>query len=216
MWLEDYSPVESSEWGSNSAEISEKYKESAKRSSSGIKRTRKDEKKAKKHDFLLANFLVEIILKPEFDSLHGSMFACMDAGLNSNFALGVLSLVYEPISIKIREISGKDHTPFIPLTWELQEFHDYSIPDTIKFRINVWAEDLADIVSIETSHVSKESNFWVILSQEEKVLEFMSKVFCFFLSKNNIHIRESKSLSYSLFILGEVKKTLSSTPTEEI
>jgi len=214
--LEDFIPSESPESWGNSAEISEKFKESSKRSSAGIKRTQKDEKKAKKHDFLLANFLVEIILKPEFDSLHKSMFACMNAGLNSNFILWVLSLVYEPISQKIREISTKPYTPFALLTWELQEFHDYSIPDPIKLRINTWAEDLTDIVSIETAHVSKESNFWAILAQEDKVIQFMSDVFTFFLSKNNLHIKKSKSENYSFFILGEVKKTLHSTPTEEI
>ncbi len=216
MALEDYSPVESSEWWTQSQEISEKYKESSKKAGAGIKRTQKDEKKAKKHDFLLANFLVEIILKPEFDSLHESMFRCMNAGLNSNFVLWVLSLAYEPISVKIREITEKPYTPFVLLTWELQEFHDYSIPESVKFRINSWVEDLTDIVSIETAHVSKQSNIQAMLEEEEKVLAFMSEVFSFFLTKNNFHVKKSKSESYSLFILWEVKKSLYSTTTEEI
>ena len=63
MSLEDFSPVESSEWGWNSTEISEKYKEAAKKAGAGIKRTQKDESKAKKYDFLLAKFLVKMILK---------------------------------------------------------------------------------------------------------------------------------------------------------
>ena len=49
MSLEEFIPLESSEWWSQSTEVSEKMKEAAKKAGAGIKRTQKDEKKAKKN-----------------------------------------------------------------------------------------------------------------------------------------------------------------------
>ena len=60
MSVEDYGAVDEwSESWSQSSEISEKYKAAAKKAGAGIKRTQKDEKKAKKYDFLLAALLYQ-------------------------------------------------------------------------------------------------------------------------------------------------------------
>jgi hypothetical protein len=67
MSLEEFSPSESPEAGANAAEISEKLKDAIKRGTAGIKRTQKDEKKAKKYDMLLAGFLVKIIIDKKYD-----------------------------------------------------------------------------------------------------------------------------------------------------
>ena len=134
MSLEEFiSPDQWPEQGGASAEISEKFKESVKRASAGIKRTQKDEGRAKKYDFLLANFLVQIILKKEFDDLHDGMFACLDNGMSSSFVLGIFSLVYEPISQEIRKISGKEYSSFSQISFsETQIFSDSHLPETIR------------------------------------------------------------------------------------
>jgi hypothetical protein len=45
-----------------------------KKASAGIKRTQKDEKKAKKQDILLANFLVQLILDRKYDNILVNLF----------------------------------------------------------------------------------------------------------------------------------------------
>ncbi len=69
MSLDEFTPdIESSEGGWNSAEaskeVSEKFKEAV--------------KKAKKYDFLLANFLVKIIVDKKYDPILERLFKTMD------------------------------------------------------------------------------------------------------------------------------------------
>lgn len=221
MSLEDFSPDidTGSEWGGQSAEASreqaEKFKESAKRGAAGIKRTQKDEKKAKKQDFLLANFLVKIILEKKFDFLLEDLFACIDDGTPSNFILGVLSLVYVDISHAIRNQSGK---PQIKFDYHLeigQAFDDHDIAPEVKDRINLWVEDMVDVVSVEYSSLQTERLIG-LLGSNEKLLLFTMQVFSFFFKEINMSITETTARNYCQFILGEVKKTLTTLEVEEI
>jgi hypothetical protein len=43
-----------------------------------MKRTQKDEKKAKKYDMLLAGFLVKIIIDKQYDFILSPLFSCLD------------------------------------------------------------------------------------------------------------------------------------------
>lgn len=220
MALEDFDIPLSSEswekwWEWSSLEVSEKFKEKAKKTTSGIKRTQKDEKKAKKYDFLLANFLVKFILEKKYDSLFPSLFACVDDGVPSNFIIGILSLIYEEISKEIRLISWKEIYTFIfEKPTERQVFHDFAIDDKIKERINIWIEDAIDSVSLTPSTMStlKLKHFLGY----EKVELFVAHVFHFFLNDNNYDITEIHARKYAKFILWEIKKALSSLSLDEV
>jgi hypothetical protein len=87
MSLDTFIPSESPEAGANAAEVSEKLKDAIKRGTAGIKRTQKDEKKAKKYDMLLAGFLVKIIIDKKYDSILESLFASLNKGFSSNLVL---------------------------------------------------------------------------------------------------------------------------------
>ena len=108
MWLDDFTPSESEWWGPKSAEILESFKEMLKKSGAWIKRVQKDEKKSKKHDNLLAWILIEIIKDKRYDFLYDWIFECFDNWYSSNFILWVLSLIYLPVSDKIRDFSHKN------------------------------------------------------------------------------------------------------------
>ncbi len=210
MSIEDFSPVESSEWWGNQASegISEAYKESSKKAGAGIKRTKKDEKKAKRYDFLLARFLVEMILKKKYDSLLDDLFVCLDAGYGTNFLLWVLSLIYMPISKEIRKFSGKPDIIFnYEVTQNPIEFNDHAIPPQVRARVNGWIEDMEVVTSLEVSSIVTQRTLGLIL-YDEKIRTFTSSVFSFFFKELNIHISEWKSKSYSEFILSELEKTL--------
>ena len=117
MSLEEYAPdIDSWEgwWQSSEQvkEVSEKFKDSVKKGSAWIKRTQKDESKAKKHDLLLANFLVKIIINKKYDILSDDLFKSLNSGYPSNFILWILSLINMEISDKIRELSQKEKISF--------------------------------------------------------------------------------------------------------
>lgn len=208
MSLEELSSAESAESGSNSTEISEKYKESAKKAAAGIWRTQKDEGKAKKYDFLLAKFLVEMILKKKYDSLLEDLFVCLDAGYGTNFLLGILSLIYIPISQEIRRVSSKTPYEFsYIISWEPLSFDTHDIPEEVRARVNIWIEDMEEVVSVEVSSIITKRTLGLIL-YDEKIRTFTAQVFSFFFAEINIQISDLKSRNYSEFILSELEKSL--------
>lgn len=216
MWLEDFWAIESSEGWSQSVEVSEAFKESVKRWQAGIKRTKKDEKKAKKHDFLLAGFLVKILIDKKYDPLLDYIFKAMDAGYPSNFILGILSLVSTDVSNKIREVSGKEIIQFSYTSHkENEEFDDHHIAPEVRERINAWVEDMVDVVSIDYSSVVTEQLLQVLHHDEE--IQILTRViFSFFLHEIGISISASKSESIAEFILWEVIKEIKKLEIEEV
>lgn len=206
MGLDDIGDIDSVESGSNSSEISEKYKEQAKKASAGIKRTQKDEKRARKYDFLLAKFLVEMILKKKYDSLLDELFSCLDAGYGTNFLLGIMSLIYLPISSEIRKHAGLQKLQFsYEMPNEEMEFSEQHIPKEIQGRINAWIEDMNQISTLEVSEeITTRSAHMMIF--DEKIRVFTTKVFVFFFCELKISISETKAKSYAEFILTELQK----------
>jgi hypothetical protein len=215
MSVEDYWAVDEwSESWSQSSEISEKYKAAAKKAGAGIKRTQKDEKKAKKYDFLLAKFLVEMILKKKYDTLLDRLFSCLDAGYGTNFLLWILSLIYLPISSEIRKASGVEPIEFhyIPSNESLR-FDDHDLDPKIRNRVNSWIADMEAVVTLEVSSIITKRTLGLIL-YDEKVRAFTADVFAFFFSEINIDISESKVRNYSEFILWELEKSLKKNMSE--
>ncbi len=208
MSIDELSSLESAESWSNSAEISEKYKESAKKAAAGIWRTQKDEGKAKRYDFLLARFLVEMLLKKKYDSLLGELFSCLDAGYGTNFLLGILSLIYAPISQEIRKSSQKELFEFhYIVTGESLSFDAQEIPEEVRKRVNAWIEDMEAVVVFEVSSIITKRTLGLIL-YDEKIRTFTTSVFRFFFTELNISISSAKAQNYSEFILWELEKSL--------
>ena len=222
MGIEEYTPeIDSSEWVWNSAEAtkesSEKYKESSRKAWAKIAKTQKDEKKAKKYDFLLAGFLVKIIVDKKYNSLLNSIFPAIHGGYPSNFVLWILSLINNDISNKIREISNKTSISFdYKIKEELENFDDSNMNSQIKDRINHWVEDITDSVTIEYSNLQTKKLKSLLETDKRILLNYTSKVFSFFLKEININISEAKSNNISEFIISEVKKSIDKLEIENI
>lgn len=216
MDLDTFVPSESPETWSNSAEVSERLKEAIKRWAAGVKRTKKDEKKAKRNDILLAGFLVKIIIDKKYDSLLDSLFWCLNIWFWSNILLGILSLNHEEISEKIRTYSWKEYT-FFNFKYENSViFDDASVNDKVKQRINSWVEDISDIISIDYSHIQIWELKHQLISQNVKITDFTKKVLIFFLSDINITIWESQAEWIAEFVISEIQGNLKKLPLEEI
>jgi len=219
MWIEDFNPSEWPSLSAKAAEVSEKFKEAVKRWSAGIKRVQKDEQKAKKYDMLLAGFLTKIIRDAQYDDLLPYLFANLDHGYGSNYLLGILSLIYQPISDTIRQLSWKyplqfSYTPRV----EMIPFDDEMLDNELKNRINFWVEDMYDIVSLEYSTIQIE-HFMELnsSSKNRETLEYFgAQVFTFFFGSLNIEIAHEKAKSYAAFILGQVSEKIKQLQKEEI
>lgn len=217
MGLEDIENIESSEWWSNKvSEVSENFKESFKKASSWIKRTRKDEKKAKKYDFLLANFLVKIIIDKKYTPIIESLLKAIHSWYSSNFILWIISLVNIEISNNIRDLSWKNKIEFTYISETIIEFDDNDIVEEIRNRINFWVEDIIDITSIEYSSLVTKHILDLLWENDEIILLFTKNIFTFFLFNVNISISEEKSENLSRFILDDLKKSLSKLEIENI
>lgn len=220
MSLEEFIPSESPEgsaetW-SNSAEVAEKLKEAIKRWAAGIKRTQKDEKKAKKYDMLLAGFLVKIIIDKKYDFILSPLFSCLDKWFSSNLVLWILSLSHEEISEKIKWLSGKQYTLYNFKYEETHEFNDSHVTPQVQDRINSWVEDITDIIALEYSSIQINELKKNFIANKEVILQFTAKVFKFFLHNSNITIQESTLFSISEFILWEVENWIKNLEVEEI
>ena len=216
MSLEEFTPVESSEWWAQSVEISEKFKESVKRASSGIKRTQKDEKKAKKNDLLLAGFLVKIIIDKKYDYVLEPLFAALHKWFSSNLLLGILSITHEEISKKIRDFSQKPYQEYTFSYEESFEFDDTNIDPNVRTRINYWVEDIVDILSYEYSSLKVVELQELFLKEYDSLLLYTEKVFIFFLHSSNIKITESQAKWITEFILSEVQKSIKTLKIEDV
>ena len=216
MSLEEFTPVESSEWWAQSVEISEKFKESVKRASSGIKRTQKDEKKAKKNDLLLAGFLVKIIIDKKYDYVLEPLFAALHKWFSSNLLLGILSITHEEISKKIRDFSQKPYQEYTFSYEETFEFDDSNIDPNVRTRINYWVEDIVDILSYEYSSLKVVELQELFLKEYDSLLLYTEKVFIFFLHSSNIKITESQAKWITEFILSEVQKSIKTLKIEDV
>lgn len=219
MSLEDIWSAESGQetWWNASPEISEKFKETAKKAAAWAARTQRDEKKAKRYDFFLSSFLVKMILDKKYDSVLEKAIPLLNEWYPSNFILSVLSIAYEPISLKMREVltSKPLHNFELVPKETLTQFSDFEIDEPIKLRINIWIEDIIDAISIDNSSVvtKKLQDFSTF---DENMKQFISEALIFFLFHLNYTITKEKSLSFASFIVTEVKKILNATKIEEI
>ena len=221
MSLDEYSyDIDNSEspWSSPEQvkEVSEKFKESIKKASAWIARTQKDEKKAKKYDFLLANFLVKIIIDKKYDSVLENIFKVMDFWYSSNFILWILSLINLEVSNKIREISWKEQIIFDFRLEEILEFDDNNMRKPIKDRINLWIEDMIDATTIDFSSIQNKRNIELLDKDWKVIIIFTAQIISFFLNEANISIKKDKAISISKFIISEVKSAMKSLKIEEI
>jgi len=220
MGLEDFTPMESTDsgWNNNEAshEISEKFKDAIKKASAWIKRTQRDEWKAKIQDVLLASFLVILILDRKYDELLDGLFSCLGNWYPSNFLLWIMSLVHIDISHKIRDIALKPHIEFSYKSPRIIDFDDNELHPQIKERINFWVEDMISSVSVEYSTLMTSKLIEFLDTQEDEILSFMSDTFSFFLKEINIEITRNKSINITNFILSQVVSSIKKLNLEEV
>ena len=142
-----------------------------------------------------------MILKKKYDSLLDELFSCLDAGYGTNFLLGVLSLIYIPISHEIRKFAEREEIAFHYKKSDTTiEFDDHNMSPQVRARVNAWIEDMEIVTSLEVSSIVTKRTLGLIL-YDEKIRKFTKSVFSFFFTELNISITDGKSRSYSEFIL---------------
>ena len=186
-----------------SEQISEIYKEEVKKWQAQAKKSRKDEKKAKQQDILLAKFLVKILIDKRYDSLFPSLFKSFDIGIPSNLILWILSLVYIEISNELRITTEKKLIQFNYYSEETISFTWNNLPQEVKDRINYWVEDILAVIQLNPSKIYTK-RIIISIKKSEELKIFTTSVFKYFLSEINIYMPEKVLLEYSSFILNKV------------
>jgi len=186
-----------------SEQISEVYKEEVKRWAAQAKKTKKDEKKAKQQDMLLAKFLVKILIDKRYDSLFPDLFKSFDSWVPSNLILGILSLVYIEISNELRVSVDKNLIQFNYHSEETISFTGNNLPQAVKDRINYWVEDILAVITLNPSKVYTKRVIASIKNSPELKI-FTTSVFKYFLEEINIYMSDKVLSDYSNFILNKV------------
>ncbi|MDQ7009010.1 MAG: hypothetical protein Q9M94_01830 [Candidatus Gracilibacteria bacterium] len=189
--------------GNVSEQISEVYKEEVKKGDARIKKTRKDENKAKQQDMLLAKFLVKILIDKKYDSLFPELFKSFDSGVPSNLILGILSLVYIEISNELRVSIEKKLINFSYVGENTIKFSGNNLPQEVKDRINLWVEDILDVIQLNPSKIYTKRIISSIKKSSE-LKEFTKKVLQYFLSEINIYMSDKTAGDYSSFIMNNI------------
>ena len=121
-----------------------------------------------------------------------------------------------PISNEIRNISKKSPIAFnYKILPEPTVFHDNHLDDELKMRINLWIEDIEDVISIDPSLLTSKQTL-DNLKSDDSIIDFTREVFSFFLSELNITITPSKANSYAVFIVWELEKMLGKIDLKEL
>jgi len=186
-----------------SEQISEVYKEEVKKWAAQAKKTRKDEKKAKKQDMLLAKFLVKILIDKRYDSLFPDLFKSFDSWVPSNLILWILSLVYIDISNELRISVDKKLINFNYHSEETISFSWNNLPQVVRDRINNWVEDILLVITLNPSKVYT-NRIITNIKDSPELRVFTTNVFKYFLSEINIYMSDKVLLDYSDFILNKV------------
>ena len=186
-----------------SEQISEVYKEEVKKWAAQAKKTRKDEKKAKKQDMLLAKFLVKILIDKRYDSLFPDLFKSFDSWVPSNLILWILSLVYIEISNELRISVDKKLINFNYHSEETISFSWNNLPQVVRDRINNWVEDILLVITLNPSKVYT-NRIITNIKDSPELRVFTTNVFKYFLSEINIYMSDKVLLDYSDFILNKV------------
>jgi len=91
------------------------------------------------------------------------------------------------------------------------------LDEEIKKRINLWVEDMVDIMTIEYSSLQVKKIIELSKKHEfNYIINFATKVFKFFFREININISEKKSHDYVNFILEQVISKVKKLELEEI
>ncbi|MDP2103751.1 MAG: hypothetical protein Q8K26_02420 [Candidatus Gracilibacteria bacterium] len=224
MGLDGLDTLEGDEGGSEGGaeQQSEKQREKAAKALSGIKRTQKDEQKAKRDNDFLYECLRKIISSKRYDALIPLIFPLFSAEIPSNFIIGVFSLVYKGASDIIRKNYTRSpknvqYIDFVytPLMTPL-EFDENTLDPIIRGRINAWVEDIFAAIGYDPSVILTEKFLRIASTKAKKdIIHFMSGTLVFFLESIHINISEEKAHLYAEFILGEVRKNLEGLKLEK-
>lgn len=220
MAIEEFWYIEDGETGVDKvSENKERKWQSSKASKTWVKKVKKDEQKAKKYDDLLSQVLIELIKNNKYDQVVSQVFDTLDAWYNSNLVLWILSIAYNPISDKIRDLNNMPRIEFnYRKTQEKIVFDDDNVDKEIQNRINYWIEDITLIVSREYSSLQMleiQKQLWNSKQNKELIL-LLYVVFVFFFSGLNMDIKKSIAVSYSKFIANHILQKIKKIEIDEI
>ena len=183
-----------------------------------IRRTQKDEKKARRDDDLLALLLAHMLQDESAHPLLLAMIPLIELGVPSHFIIGCVSLTYaEAERLVARHYSGaeRERQPRIhdlrgglrPVSETIIPFDENSLDPKIRDRINLWIEDMFVSLGADPSFIATKKLFGNLIAsgEHERIAAFMALVLRMFLASLAIRIPENKATAYADFISRELR-----------
>lgn len=201
----------------------EKAKDRAAKAQARAQRLGRDERKARKHDNVLALLISSLIGDTSRTNILDAVLDALETGIPSHFLVGAVSLSDSDLSKFIRQSAGKlvqvITVEGAPVRTQFDERH---IDTQLQLRMNAWFDDLVTSLFSESSVVATQKFLDLVSplkTTSEEALEspltdkahpaavmVISHTFSWFLNSINIDIAPRKAESYAAFILDEVIK----------
>lgn len=210
------------------AQDAEKARDRAAKAQARAQRLGRDEKKARKHDTVLAMLISSLIGDGSRAAVLDAVLDALEAGVPSHFLVGAVSLSDPELSKFVRQSAGKlvqiiavDPAP------QRAAFDERNIGAQLQLRMNAWFDDLVTSVFTESSVVATQKLLDLVsfsgtdadpadeteaqirhLREKARpaAIAVVAQTFAWFLDSVGTDIAPRKSESYAEFILDEVVK----------
>ena len=220
MSVEELS-LESGGWGITSSETaseqSEKQKESSRRAQAQLQKVQKDEKKAKADNEDLFRILSRFIQNPLYTELITDVTILLQNNFPSRFLLFLIALVYPEGAYYLLDKTGQwnyKHSILSLHRYELPTPFSDGIHTSLRDWITLWLTAWEQFITHPEASVVLVKKFSELISippTDEIARNSLARIFLFFFNEKNIILSSEKSLSYSAFILSQLKTSLESS-----
>lgn len=192
------------------SEDAEQSREQAAAALAGLKRTQKDEKKAKKYDSFLIDIISEILQNHVYDHIIAQIVPLLEKRISSNMLASVLILLKWSYIERARAFCEMEprvypdyRAPADPI-----EYSD-DLDEALKSMINIWFETFGILLVYEVSQTELSRTQEIFDGEaKEQLVACVAHVFGHFLYDHKIHINNKRALRYARFIVDQMHKVV--------
>jgi flavodoxin len=205
-----------------SQEQLEQFQEQMAQAQAALQKLQKEEGKAKKRDYALANLLSRFVKSNQDQDVLKLIVICLNIDIPVNFIVAILSIGYQEIQDEINLQLKKDPPPSLSEKEEKkfmdgvekeegkleskQAFDEKHLPDEVKKRINEWVRDIL-LLSLENKKKMLETVYEQNMPRQTP-LELSTKMLERYLLTANIEGSFERIKTFSDYILKGIEKEL--------
>jgi len=205
-----------------SQEQLEQFQEQMAQAQAALQKLQKEEGKAKKRDYALANLLSRFVKSNQDQDVLKLIVICLNIEIPVNFIVALLSIgyreIYQEISVQLKKdpppsLSEKEEKKFMNSVEReegkletKQAFDEKHLPDQVKKRINEWVRDIL-LLSLENKKKMLETVYEQNMPRQTP-LELSTKMLERYLQTEYIEGSFERLQHFATYILKGIEKEL--------